>query len=91
VTTSPAAPVVVRDARPVLVLTADGRGVVGPRRLAELVGAGEVRYALAGEGCTTAACIGLERWIHAHGTDVSTAAGGWPPGSVYALRSGAES
>lgn len=83
--TSPAAPMIVRDARPVLVLTADGREVVSPRELAAFVAAGRVRYALVGNGCTAAACANLGRWIRAHGVDVSRAAGGWRPGSVFAL------
>jgi hypothetical protein len=84
--TSPAAPIIVRDARPVLVLTADGRSVVGPHELAELVSAGQVHTALVGNGCTSAACVGLERWIWAHGVDVSRAVG-WPLGSVFTLGS----
>jgi 4-amino-4-deoxy-L-arabinose transferase-like glycosyltransferase len=89
--TSPAAPIIVRDARPVLVLTADGRTVVSPHELAALVAAGQVRTALVGTGCTTAGCTGLERWIRAHGVDVSRAAGDPQPGSVFALGWGGRS
>ncbi|MEN3281714.1 MAG: hypothetical protein V7607_2854 [Solirubrobacteraceae bacterium] len=85
--TSPAAPIIVRDARPVLVLTADGRSVVSASELSELVAAGQVRTALVGSGCTSAACTSLERWIRAHGVDVSRAAGDRQPGSVFALGS----
>jgi 4-amino-4-deoxy-L-arabinose transferase-like glycosyltransferase len=83
--TSPAAPIIVRDARPVLVLTADNRSVVSADELAGLVAAGQVRTALVGSGCTTAGCTSLERWIRAHGVDVSRAAGDPQPGSVFAL------
>jgi hypothetical protein len=86
--TSPAAPIIVRDGRPVLVLTADGRSVVGPRQLAELVAAGRVHDALVGSGCTSAACASLERWIRAHGADVSRAAGDPKAGTVFALGAG---
>jgi 4-amino-4-deoxy-L-arabinose transferase-like glycosyltransferase len=88
---SPAAPIIVRDARPVLVLTADGRSVVSPHELAELVAADQVRTALVGTGCTSAACTSLERWIRAHGVDVGRAAGDPQPGSVFALGSGSGS
>jgi 4-amino-4-deoxy-L-arabinose transferase-like glycosyltransferase len=86
--TSPAAPIIVHDARPVLVLTANGRSVVSLGQLADLVAAGQVRYALVGDGCTSAACSSLERWIRAHGVDVSQAAGARRAGSVFALGSG---
>jgi 4-amino-4-deoxy-L-arabinose transferase-like glycosyltransferase len=86
--TSPAAPIIVHDARPVLVLTANGRSVISPGQLADLVAAGQVRYALVGDGCTSAACSRLERWIRTHGIDVSHAAGARRAGSVFALGSG---
>ena len=85
--TSPAAPIIVRDARPVLVLTADGRSLVSPHELAELVAGGQVRTALVGSGCTSAGCISLAHWIRAHGVDVSYAAGDPQAGSVFALGS----
>jgi 4-amino-4-deoxy-L-arabinose transferase-like glycosyltransferase len=81
---SPAASLIARDARPVLVLTAAGHGVVSPSALARLVNAGKVRYALSGAGCRTQACTGLSAWIARHGTDVGTAAG-LPRGELYAL------
>lgn len=82
---SPAAPLIVRDGRPVLVLTAAGHEVVSVDRLARLTAAGRVRDALVGNGCRSAGCRSLTRWIRAHGTDVSRAAGEPHAGTLYAL------
>ncbi|HEX2016318.1 MAG TPA: glycosyltransferase family 39 protein [Solirubrobacteraceae bacterium] len=77
-----AASLVVRDARPVLVLTTyDGLVVVPVARLAQLVAQGRVGYALLGANChpgdprTLAQCSPPGRWIRAHGVDVSAQAG----------------
>jgi len=86
---SKGAQLIARDGRPVLVLAnVDGRAIVAPRALAAAVRAGRVRYALVGDRCTvagTAACTPVARWIRAHGTDVSAAAGQPVRGLVYRL------
>ena len=73
---------IVKDAQPVLILTTyDGRTIVGVPRLRALAASGAVRYALLGGSChpgdrrTLALCSAPARWIHAHGSDVSRAAG----------------
>ena len=73
---------IVKDAQPVLILTTyDGRTIVGLSRLQALARSGAVRYALLGGSChpgnrlTLALCSAPARWIHAHGQDVSRAAG----------------
>ncbi len=83
--TSPAAPLIVRDGRPVLVLTAAGRAVVGAPRLALLARHGAVHDALVGNGCRSAACSRLRTWIQAHGVNVSRAAGLSARAGLYAL------
>jgi 4-amino-4-deoxy-L-arabinose transferase-like glycosyltransferase len=77
-----AAAMIVKDARPVLVLTSfNSRPLTSVQRLAQLVAAGQVRYALLGGGCgphtkrTLAVCSPQANWVRAHGTDVSLAAG----------------
>ena len=75
-----AAPLIVRDARPVLMLTSWlGRPLTTPAELAALVRAGAVRHVLLAEtGCRTLAapsCAPAVRWALAHGTDISRAAG----------------
>jgi hypothetical protein len=88
---SKAGQLIARDGRPVLVLASvDGRAIVTPRTLAAEVAAGRVRYALVGDRCVragTAACTPAARWIRAHGTDVSAAAGQPGPGLLYRLAS----
>ncbi|GAC1441830.1 MAG: hypothetical protein NVSMB51_22070 [Solirubrobacteraceae bacterium] len=73
---------IVRDGRPVLVLTTfEGRPLVGVGTLMRLARAGEVRYALLGAGCgphgspRLAACSAAAVWVRAHGHDVSRQAG----------------
>ncbi|MDA0161685.1 glycosyltransferase family 39 protein [Solirubrobacter ginsenosidimutans] len=83
--TSPAAPLIVHDGRPALVLTAAGRDVVSVPRLARLVAAGQVRTAIVGGGCRTAGCTDLAAWIRAHGVDRSLAAGEPHARTLYAL------
>ena len=77
-----AAELIVRDARPVLVLTSfDARPMLSVDRLARLVAAGSVDYALLGGGCgprtphRLPSCSPLAFWVRAHGVDVSAAAG----------------
>ncbi|MDX6728164.1 MAG: hypothetical protein QOK49_2969 [Baekduia sp.] len=82
-TVARAAPLIVHDGRPVLMLTSlDGRPLVGPDRLARLVAAGEVRYAMLGSGGGAP----VLRWAKAHAHDVSAAAG-LPRGQLYRLSS----
>jgi 4-amino-4-deoxy-L-arabinose transferase-like glycosyltransferase len=87
---SKAAQLIARDGRPVLVLASvDGRQIVSPRALAGAVAAGHVRYALVGDRCVraaTAGCTPVARWVRAHGTDVSAAAGQPDRGLLYRLR-----
>ncbi len=87
-----AGPLVVKDARPVLILTSlYGRPLVSVPKLAAAVRSGQVRYALAGANCTPSAgdrltgCSAQARWLRAHGTDVSRAAGQPNRGLVYRL------
>ena len=56
VAASPAAPVIVRDARPVLVLTAAGRPVVSLTRLRQTVAAGALGHVLVSDRCQVAGC-----------------------------------
>lgn len=88
-----AASVVVRDARPVLVLTSfEGRTLVGVAGLARLVAEGQVRSALLGGGCgphqssKLASCSAAAKWVRAHGVDVSRVAGLARAGVLWRLR-----
>ncbi len=83
---------VVRDARPILVLTTLGGRVFTPvARLRALAAAGKVRYAFLDEGCgphsppTDADCSPPARWVLAHGTDVSKQAGMPRAGMLWRL------
>ncbi len=87
-----AGPLVVRDGRPVLILTSlYGQPLVSVPRLAAAVRSGQVHYALAGANCTPgsrdrlAGCSAQAAWLRAHGTDVSRAAGQPNRGLVYRL------
>jgi hypothetical protein len=81
-----AAPLIVHDGRPVLMLTSiNGRPLLSAGRLARLVAAGDVRYALLGRGACTKSCAPAVRWAVRHGRDVSRAAG-LPRNTLYALR-----
>jgi 4-amino-4-deoxy-L-arabinose transferase-like glycosyltransferase len=87
-----AGPIIARDGRPVLMLTGTfGHPLVSTRTLARLVAAGAVRSAIVGNSCTVLSpdrwfgCSAPARWIRAHGTDVSAAAGQPHRGFVYAL------
>jgi hypothetical protein len=84
-----AAPIIVHDARPVLMLTSiKGRSLISAQRLARLVAAHRVRYALLGRSaCATAPpgrCAPAVRWALHHARDVGAAAD-VPPGTLYAL------
>jgi hypothetical protein len=86
------AALIIRDARPVLVLTGPGgRTLVSRHALMRRVRAGQVRYALIGRAkCTSrgqgAGCSPSIRWIRVHATDVSVAAGLSHRGLLYRLR-----
>ncbi len=85
-----AGPLIVRDGRPVLMLTSyHARPLLTPAQLAHLVATGRVRYVMVGRRrCTpggTLACVPVVRWARAHSVDVSRAAG-VPPGSLWRLR-----
>jgi 4-amino-4-deoxy-L-arabinose transferase-like glycosyltransferase len=81
-----AAPLIIRDARPVLMLTSlHGRPLLDAARLEQLVATGQVRYALLGRAsCSSRGCAPAVRWARAHSRDVSAAAG-QRPGTVYRL------
>ncbi len=83
---------VVRDARPILVLTTlNGRVFTSVARLRALAAAGKVRYAFIDGVCgphsppTNSDCSAPARWVLAHGTDVSKAAGMPRAGMLWRL------
>jgi 4-amino-4-deoxy-L-arabinose transferase-like glycosyltransferase len=88
---------IVRDARPIVILTSYDAGVFTTiDKLKHLIAAGEVRYAFLNSPCphptspTAAknpACSAPAQWIRAHGTDVSHKAG-LPHGKVLWLLPG---
>jgi 4-amino-4-deoxy-L-arabinose transferase-like glycosyltransferase len=81
-----ATPLIIRDARPVLMLTSIyGRPLLDAAHLKSLVASGQVRYALLGRAsCTATGCPSAVRWARTHARDVSAAAG-QKPGTVYRL------
>jgi 4-amino-4-deoxy-L-arabinose transferase-like glycosyltransferase len=84
-----AAPLIVRDGRPVLMLTSiNGRPLLGAQQLQRLVAAGQVRYALLGRGACTGhaagGCAPAVRWAVGHGRDVG-GPNGLPHGVLYRL------
>ncbi len=90
-TAAKAAPLVERDARPVLLLGAElGHPLTPLKRLRNDVRRGEVRYVLMAGRCgphsatTTAGCGKAARWARVHGRDVSRQAG-LKPHTLYAL------
>jgi 4-amino-4-deoxy-L-arabinose transferase-like glycosyltransferase len=75
-----AAPLIVRDGRPVLMLAGEGgRPLVTPAHLSALVASGAVRYGLLSNDPAPAV-----RWALRHGNDVSAAVG-LPPRTLYRL------
>jgi 4-amino-4-deoxy-L-arabinose transferase-like glycosyltransferase len=73
---------IVKDARPILVLTTyDGRVFTSVAALQRLIARGQVRYAFLNTFCSrqaralNPACSAPAEWVRAHGTDVSRAAG----------------
>ncbi|MGH2854657.1 MAG: ArnT family glycosyltransferase [Solirubrobacteraceae bacterium] len=83
---------VVRDARPILVLTTlNGRVFTPVARLRALAAAGKVRYAFVDGGCgphsppTDSDCSPPARWVREHGTDISGPAGMPHSGMLWRL------
>jgi 4-amino-4-deoxy-L-arabinose transferase-like glycosyltransferase len=83
---------IVQDARPVLVLTSyDGRVFTSVPKLKRVIAEGKVRYAFLNTFCTheamsvNPACAAPVKWVRAHGTDVSFAAGLGHGGLLYLL------
>ncbi len=85
---------IVQDAKPVVILTTyDARVFTNVAKLRRLIAAGEVKYAFLNTFCgydssfhsTNAACSEPVRWIRAHGTDVSHAAGLSRGGTLWLL------
>lgn len=85
---------IVKDVQPVVILTTyDARVFTDVSQLKRLIAAGKVRYAFLNTFCannpdfytTNAGCSGPVRWIRAHGTDVSHAAGLKQGGLLYLL------
>ncbi len=71
-----------QDARPVVILTSyEARVFTSVAKLKRLIARGEVRYAFLNSPCPrhlaskNPACSAPAKWIRAHGTDVSPAAG----------------
>jgi 4-amino-4-deoxy-L-arabinose transferase-like glycosyltransferase len=86
---APAAPLIVRDGRPVLVLTSYTSPVVSARRLAAAIRRDEVRYAIVGGSCgsgSPAGCPDVIRWLRRHATDVTARAGLPGSGVLFRLR-----
>jgi hypothetical protein len=87
-----AAPLIVFDPQPVLMLTSyRGRPLVSVPRLRALVASGQVRYFLIGRRCTgpsasTAACPATARWAQTHGVDVTPATGLPHRGLLYRVK-----
>jgi 4-amino-4-deoxy-L-arabinose transferase-like glycosyltransferase len=87
---------IVKDARPILVLTTyDSRVFTSISKLERLVSQGKVRYAFLNTFCTSQAqsvnpaCSAPVKWIRAHATDVSIKAG-LPQGGLLYLLPGAK-
>jgi 4-amino-4-deoxy-L-arabinose transferase-like glycosyltransferase len=75
------APLIIRDGRPVALLTTvDARPLVTLSRLQQLAASGQVRYVLTRGRCPVprnhklAACSAAVEWVMAHGRDVTAAA-----------------
>jgi 4-amino-4-deoxy-L-arabinose transferase-like glycosyltransferase len=86
------ASLIVRDARPVLMLsTYNGLPLTSVARLKQLIAAGAVRYAFLESVCgphaskTVAGCAPAALWVRAHGADVSLSAGLHEHGVLWRL------
>jgi 4-amino-4-deoxy-L-arabinose transferase-like glycosyltransferase len=85
-----ASQLIVRDGRPVLVLTSiGGQPLLTPSQLAAEVAAGSVRYVLLGRGScpppSARGCAPVVRWAFAHARDVSRTSNAIPPATLYRL------
>jgi 4-amino-4-deoxy-L-arabinose transferase-like glycosyltransferase len=80
-----AGPLIVRDGRPVLVLTSmHNLPLVTPAQLAGAVRAGHVRYLmLGGAACPAKGCAPAVRWARSHSVDISLRAGLDHPHLLY--------
>jgi 4-amino-4-deoxy-L-arabinose transferase-like glycosyltransferase len=85
---------IVQDAKPVVILTTyDARVFTRVSKLRRLIAKGEVKYAFLSTFCgrhaslssDNAACSEPVRWVRAHGTDVSRAAGLSRGGTLWLL------
>lgn len=89
------APLIIRDARPILPLTSsfEGRPLIGLAQLQRAVADGQVRYGLVGAyRCSAAnagapACGPAARWIRQTGLDVTRSSGALGHSKLYLLRS----
>jgi hypothetical protein len=84
-----AGPLIVRDGRPVLMLTSyQDRPLLTPAQLERLVATHHVRYALIGrrkcglQNRGALACVPVVRWAVEHSVDVSRATGVGPRGTL---------
>jgi 4-amino-4-deoxy-L-arabinose transferase-like glycosyltransferase len=91
-TFAPVGPLIVHDARPVLIATGTYHHVMTPlAKIRAEVAAGHVRYALFADNCgkphenLLTHCSAAGRWMRLHGTDVSLAAGAGSRGVLFAL------
>jgi 4-amino-4-deoxy-L-arabinose transferase-like glycosyltransferase len=88
---SMAASLIIRDARPVMILeSVERRPITSVARIRRAVRRGELRYALIGGSCGSAPrpsfkCHAAVRWIRAHSVDVTRQAGLGSSGLVFRL------
>ena len=88
---SMAASLIIRDARPVMILeSVERRPIASVRRVRGAVRRGELRYALIGGSCGSARkpsfkCSAAVRWIRAHSVDVTREADPGSKGFVFRL------
>jgi 4-amino-4-deoxy-L-arabinose transferase-like glycosyltransferase len=80
-----ASPLIIHDARPVLMLTSlYGRPLIDAAQLQRLVATRQVRYLLGRPTCPSRNCPSAIRWAVGHSQRV-TGVAGLPPGGVYRL------
>ena len=87
-TVARASPLIIHDARPVLMLTSlYARPLLDAAQLKHLVATGQVRYMLGRGSCGSTHCPPVVRWARAHAHDVSKSAG-LPAGTITQLTLG---